>query len=179
MKDDRVCLEAMLAALRETARVAGTLVDGDEARRIIVDRAYYYLANPDPRHRFLAGDYLDFDSERFLRMKKFLLRLEKLLDFPASASLWVRVKGLEDHVTVACHNGNIHRYYRFGEALRPLEGDMARCLETGEITTVPLEENGGMLTVLAPVRDSLDRAVGLVELSARHPASGGRPPGWN
>ena len=115
-----------LDALRELARVATALIDGDEARRIIVDRAYHHLANPSEEHPFLVGDHFDVDGERFLRMKKFLLRIETLTPFACDTALWVRVKGREDHVTVACQNGEMKRYYRFGEGARPAERNRSR-----------------------------------------------------
>ncbi len=179
MTTDDPKVQEALEALKQTARVATTLIDGDEARRIIVDRAYYHIANPDPQHRFLSGDYYDVDLERFLRLKKFLLRLETLVDFPCNAALWVRVKGLEDHVTVACQNGSIHRYYRFGEEKRLIEAEMAACLDSNEITVAPLDEESRTVTDLAPVRNSLGDPIGLVELSARNPLSQSLIPAWS
>jgi len=46
----------VLVELRQTARVASVMVDGEEALRIITDRAMRYIANPDPAHVFLSGD---------------------------------------------------------------------------------------------------------------------------
>lgn len=172
-------VQVALDALRETARIASVLIDGDEARRIIVDRAYYHIANPSPEHRFLASDYFDVDLAGFLRMKKFLTRLERLVEFPCNAALWVRVKGQEDHVTVACQNGTLHRYYRFGEGKRPIEGEMAACFASGEVTVAPTDHPSGTITVLAPVRNSLADVVALVELTARNAAAQELAPAWS
>jgi hypothetical protein len=168
-----------LRALVEAARVASVMIDGDEAGRTITARAMQYIAHPDPEYPFLSGDYYDVDQPVFLRMKKTLLRLERLLDFPCSASLWVKVEGLEGHVTLAVQNGSIHRYYRFGEAQIELPAEMAECIDKGQITVAPLEHPLQMLTVLAPVFDSLGDIVGVVELSALHPASRSPAPAWS
>jgi hypothetical protein len=168
-----------LQALLEAARVASVMVDGDEARRIITARAMRYIAHPDPEYPFLSGDYYDVDHQTFLRMKKTLLRLERLLDFPCSASLWVRVEGLQGYATLAVQNGSIHRYYRFAEQKIAFPAEMAECVESGQTVVAPLEHPSQTLTVLAPVFDSLGDVVGVVELSALHPASRSPAPAWS
>lgn len=168
-----------LQALSEAARVASIMVDGDEAGRIITARAMHYVAHPDPKHRYLAGDYYDVDHATFLRMKKTLLRLERLLDRRCSTSLWVRVEGLEGYVTLAVQNGSVHRYYRFGEVKIELTAEMSECIRTGQTVVAPLEHPSQTLTVLAPVFDSLGEVVGIVELSTLHPASSSMAPAWS
>jgi hypothetical protein len=169
----------MLEALSEAARVASVMVDGDEASRIITERAAHYIAHPDPEYRFLAGDYYEVDQATFLRMKKTLLRLERLLDFACSTALWVRVEGLEGRVTLAVQNGSVHRYYRFGQLSVELPLEMAECFETGQTVVAPTESPDQPLTVLAPVYDSLGDVVGIVELSALHPESRSLAPVWS
>jgi hypothetical protein len=166
-------------ALTEAARVASIMVDGDEAKRIITDRAMHYISHPDPNHRFLSGDHFDVDHAHFLRMKKTLLRLERLLGFSCSASLWVNVEGLEGTVTLAVQNGSLHRYYRFGEEKLEAPAEMVECIGTGQTVVAPLEHPSQMLTVLAPIFDSLGDVSGAVELSALHPASRTEAPAWS
>jgi hypothetical protein len=165
----------MVKALTEVARVASAMVDGDEAKRILTDRAMRHVAHPDPEYRFLSGDYYDVDHDTFLRMKKTLLRLERLLDFACDTALWIRVKGMEEYVTLAVQNGAVHRYYRFGQEKMELPPEMAACIETGQTIVAPLEHASGTITVLAPVFDSLGEAAGVVELSAMHPRSRSAP----
>ena len=169
----------MLRALRDAARVASVMVDGDEAMRIVTDRAKHYIAHPDPEHRFLAGDHYDVEHAAFLRMKKTLLRLERLLDFACCASLWIVVEGLGGVMTLAVQNGSIHRYYRFGEEEVESPVEMTECVETGQTVVAPLEHPSQTLTTLAPVFDSLGDVVGVVELSATHPASRSPAPAWS
>ena len=170
-------LKALKAALREAARVAAVLVDGELATRIVTERAWHYMKNPDPRHRFMAGDYYDVDHAGFLAMKKFLLRLETLPGMPCCASLWLAVPGKSDRVTVAVQNGTLHRYYRWGMGSREAEPEMARCLASGEAVEAP--DSPELVTVLAPVRNSLGDVVGCVELTAPNPASKKLAPAWS
>lgn len=169
----------ILNAMAKVARVASVMVDGDRASRIITDRAMHYLAHPDPDYRFLVGDYYDVDHDAFLHMKKMLLRLERLLDFPCSTALWVQVAGLEGYVTLVVQNGSVHRYYRFGQEKVQLETEMAECIESGQTIVVPVAHADQVLTVLAPVFDSLGDVVGVVEFSTWHPASDSLPPAWS
>jgi hypothetical protein len=165
--------------LTEAARVASLMVDGEEARQIITDRAIHYISHPDPNHRFLSGDHFDVDHARFLRMKKTLLRLERLLDFSCSASLWVPVEGLEGTMTLAVQNGSLHRYYHFGQEKLETPAEMAECIKTGQTVVAPLKHPSRTITVLAPVFDSLGDVAGVVEFSAQHPASQTLAPAWS
>ena len=177
MMQDRIC--RTIEALKEAARVASIMVDGDQARRIITERAMHYIAHPDPNHRFLSGDHYDVDHAHFIRMKKMLLRLERLLDFPCSTSLWVQVEGREGTMTLAVQNGSIHRYYRFGAEKLETPDEMAECIKTGQTIVAPSEHASQTITVLAPVFDSLGDVAGVVEFSARHPASQALTPAWS
>lgn len=169
----------MLKAMEDVARVAAVMLDGEEAKRIIVDRAFQHMANPNTKHRFMAGDYFDVDAPTFLRMKKTLQRLALLLDFPCGTSLWVPVKGQPDHVTVAVHNGTLHRYWTFGQLKCKAEGALAACLREGTVTAVPLTAGDKWLTALAPVKDSLGDVAGAVEITAMNPSCRELAPAWS
>lgn len=168
-----------LDAMQTAARVASVMVDGEEAKTIIMDRSFYHMVNANPRFRFMAGDYFDVDAASFLRMKKTLQRLALLLDFPVGTSLWVPVKGQEDHVTVAVHNGNMHRYWTFGQLKRKADGALAECLSSGQVVSVPPTADDPWVTVLAPVRDSLGNVSGVIEFTAMNAACKNLAPAWN
>jgi hypothetical protein len=172
-------VEAMLRAMEGVARVASVMVDGDEASRIIARRAMRYIAEPDPDYGFLAGDYYDVDHATFLRMKKLLLRLERLLDFPCSTSLWVRVGGSVGLMTLAVQNGSVHRCYRFGQLRIETPPEMAECVRARGTIVAPLEHPTRTLTVLAPVFDSLGDVTAVIEFSALHPEAQALPPAWS
>ena len=171
-------IRRILDDLAKVARVAEAMIDGELAMRIITDRAAHYIANPNPQHRFLSSDYYDVDHAGFLLMKKTLLRLETLAGFACNATLWIRVKET-DLITAVVQNGQLHRYWTFGEEGRKPEGELAACLSTGRITPAPVDGSEDFLTVLAPVRDSLGDVVGCVEVTTAHPASKRLAPAWS
>jgi hypothetical protein len=159
------------------------MVDGDEARRILTERAMHHIAHPDPDYRFLSADYLNFEHGVFDHMKKTLLRLERLADAVygrrCCTALWVPVEGRAGQVTLAVQNGSVHRYYRFGQASMDAPEEMARCFESKAVVVAPLEHPSGTITVLAPVLDSLGDVSGVVELSALHPDAQALAPAWS
>jgi hypothetical protein len=173
-------IKKRMAALKELARVAEAMIDGEQAKIIISDRAFYYMLNSPPEHRYMSGDYFDVDHPKFLRMKKTLKRLEKLVDFTCGTSLWVRIKGSDKFVTVAVHNnrGWLHRYFRADEAKFTPPPEMKECFDKGHIVLAPIKTTLSGLTALAPVRDSLGDVVGVVELTTSHPAAKPLSPPW-
>jgi hypothetical protein len=177
MMSDRT--QSIVEALSEVARVASVMVDGDEARRILTERAMYHIAHPDPDYRFLSADYYDVEHETFLRMKKTLLRLERLSEVRCDSALWIPVAGREGQVTLAVQNGSLHRYYRFGQPAMEAPEEMARCVRRKETVVAPLDHPSETITVLAPVLDSLGDVAGVVELSARHPDARSQAPAWS
>jgi hypothetical protein len=173
----RPTLKKMTADLREAGRVASVMVDGDLAQAIITARAMHYIRNPNPRYRYMTGDYFDVDHDNFLRMKKTLLRLGRLVDFPCGTSLWIPVPGRKNLVTCVVQNYKLHRYYRFGAASAKTAPEMARCMKRGRVVVAPVEED--LVTVLAPVRDSLGEVVGFVEFCSPNPRSKALAPAWS
>jgi len=169
----------VLAGLKELARIASVMVDGDEAGRIISERSLKYIANPNPAHRFMTGDYFDVDHATFLRMKKTLKRLERLAEFPVSTALWMLVKGKENLATMAVQVGNLNRYWQWGTHQLEMKGEVAECARTGQVMTAPAAEGDELLTALAPVRDSLGDVVGMVEFTAKNPACKTLDPAWS
>jgi len=159
----------VLAELTRLAEIAAGILDGEEAKRIITETAMHYIANPDPEHRFLAGDYYDVDRELFLRTKKLLLRLERLArGVEVDSSVWVPVPG-QDAVTTAVHNGVDHRYYTFGQETLPTPPEMREVFATGQIRQLPPDADGNrqQVTALAPIRDSLGQVVAVAEFTSR------------
>ena len=159
----------VLAELTRLAEIAAGILDGEEAKQIITEAAMHYIANPDPEHRFLSGDYYDVDPELFLRNKKLLLRLERLArGVEVDSSIWVPVPGRET-VTTAVHNGVNHRYYTFGQETLSTPPEMREVFATGEIRQLPADSHGDrrQVTALAPIRDSLGQVVAVAEFTSR------------
>lgn len=157
--------EDIVAELTRLAEIAEGMLDGEVVKTIVTEKAMHYVANPDPRHRFLAGDYYDVDHESFLAVKKFLMRLERLGKVALNGSVWVPVPG-RDQVTVAVQNGAYHRYYEFGQGTLDTPAEMKDVFQTGRIVAVGPAPDDKRVTVLAPVRDSLGDVVAAVELTA-------------
>ncbi|GAH60975.1 unnamed protein product, partial [marine sediment metagenome] len=110
MTDATANADALLAELTRLGEIAAGILDGEEVKRIITERAMHYIANPTPEHKYLGGDYFDVDHELFGRTKRLLIRIARLSDAQVSTSAWVPVPG-QAQVTVAVHNGVRHRYY--------------------------------------------------------------------
>ncbi len=164
---------AIRSELTRLAEIAAGMLDGEVVKAVITEQAMHYVANPDPAHRFLAGDYYDVDHAAFLAVKKFLIRLERLGKVRLNASVWVAVPGREQ-VTVAVQNGAHHRYYQFGQGAMDTPAEMKQLFQSGQITAAPEHER--LVTVLAPVRDSHDAIVAAVELTAPLDVQG---PAWS
>ena len=175
MTDATANADALLAELTRLGEIAAGILDGEEVKRIITERAMHYIANPKPEHKYLGGDYFDVDHELFGRTKRLLIRIARLSDAQVSTSAWVPVPG-QDKVTVAVHNGVRHRYYDFGQEAADTPREMQEVFGTGEVVAVGPEGDRAVATVLAPVRDSLGEVVAVIELTA--PLEG-QAPAWS
>lgn len=150
--------------LLRVAEIATVIVDGDEASRILTDDAIFHLVHENTQYRFLSMDHYNVHIPTFQRMKKLLLRLERLSELAVNCSLWVPL--LEgDRVTLVVQNGNVNRYYRFGQKSLQTPDAMRSCLETGEPVSVGPDEERAVATILAPVFDSLYDVAAVLELS--------------
>lgn len=168
----------MIDAMKEVARVATVMLDGEEATQIPSARAREYVTNRAPQFRHMSGDYWDVDHETFLRTKKAMLRLQRLVDFDCSTALWIRTTGAGTSLTLICRNGTVHRYSGFGTSRIEIDDALAACLESGEVTVPGPDEEKHTVTVLAPVFDSLGDVAGVLELNALAPVPGATAPTW-
>src|SRR6516225_8191881 len=89
--DDRFTRE-----LDDAARVASVMVDGDACRNIVTARALSYMLRNDPRDRFVGGDNYEVHPDAFDAVKKTLIRISRLVSFPADANLWMPLAGHPD-----------------------------------------------------------------------------------
>jgi hypothetical protein len=155
---------AISAELSRVAGIATVMLDGDEASRILTDDAVFHLVHENTQYRFLSMDHYNVDIPTFVRMKKLLLRLERLSGLGVNCSLWVPLLD-GDRVTLVVQNGNVNRYYRFGQKFLETPDAMRRCFETGEPVSIAPEEDTAVATVLTPVFDSLYEVAAVLELS--------------
>src|SRR3954449_12205022 len=78
--------------LDDAARVASVMVDGDACRRIVTPRAMEFMLRTDAADRYLASDNYDVNHSAFDAVKKTLIRISRLVSFPADANLWMPVE---------------------------------------------------------------------------------------
>ena len=155
-------------ALDDAARVASVMVDGDLCKRIVTPRALDYMFKVDPRDRWVAGDNYEVSYAAFDAVKKTLIRIGRLVPFPADANLWMPIAGHPDKIRVVIRNGNeLSQFWPWGALYQDMIPEMKTVLESGRRVTVT--QKPGWVSVLAPVSDSLGDTVAVVEVaSQRH-----------
>lgn len=154
--------------LDDAARVASVMVDGDLCRRIVTARAMEYMFKVDPRDRFLAGDNYEVNYDAFDAVKKTLIRISRLVSFPADANLWMPIAGHPGKIRVVIRNANeLSQFWPWAALYQDMIPEMKTVLESGRRVTVARKP--GWVSVLAPVADSLGDVVAVVEVaSQRH-----------
>jgi hypothetical protein len=159
--EDRFVLE-----LDDAARVASVMVDGDACRRIVTARAMDYLLRTDAADRFLASDNYDVNYSAFDSVKKMLIRISRLVSFPADANLWMPIPGHPDKIRVVIRNANeLSQFWPWGALYQSMIPEMRTVLATGRRITVA--QKPGWVSVLAPVSDSLGDIVAVVEVASQ------------
>ena len=149
---------AQAAQLDEVARVGSVMVDGDLCARIVTERALTYLFKADPRDPWVAGDNYDAEDAVFIAVKKTLLRLSRLVPFPADVDLWMPIQGHPDKIRVVIRNTHeMSQFWPWGALYQDMIPQMKTVLETGKRVTVT--DKPGWISVLAPVFDSLGESV--------------------
>jgi hypothetical protein len=157
--------------LDEAARVASVMVDGDACRRIVKPRAMDYLLRTDGPDRFLAGDNYEVNHSVFDAVKKTLIRISRLVSFPADANLWMPIPGHPDKIRVVIRNANeLSQFWPWGALYQPMIPEMKTVLETGRRITVA--QKPGWVSALAPVSDSLGDIVAVVEVASQRQLDG-------
>lgn len=160
---------ARAGQLESIARTASVMVDGDVCQRIVTTRAAKYLLKTltgDPGWE--AGDNYDVDGASFLLTKKTLMRLSRLADFPVDVNLWLPVTPDHAFIHIAIRNRyEMSQFWPWGKLTQETPAVMRTVLREGKPVTVPGKD--GFLSVLAPVRNSLDEIVGLVEVATKTP----------
>jgi hypothetical protein len=158
--------ESFTRALDEAARVASVFVDGDVCERIVTPRAREYMFRNDPKDKWAAGDNYDVYHEAFNQTKKTLIRVSRLVPFPADANLWMPIKGQPDKIRVVIRNANeLSQFWPWSALYQEMIPEMRTVLETGK--RIAVSKKPGWVSVLAPVSNSLGDIVGLVEVASR------------
>ncbi len=149
--------------LQEIARVATAMIDGDVCQHIVTERALQHMLRSDPRDEWQAGDNYDVHEAPFIHTKKTLIRLATLAPYPVDVNLWMPVPTTPDIQLVIRNKYNLSEFWN-GELDQAMPPEMREVLQTGKTLTVQTKPE--MISVLAPVRNSLNEIVGLVEVVA-------------
>jgi hypothetical protein len=149
--------------LDDIARIATAMVDGEICQRIVTPRALEFMNRVDPRDRWADADNYDVDDQAFNATKKTLIRLSSLVSYPVDVNLWMPLEGKTPRIQVVVRNRyEMSQFWEWGRLYQPMFPEMQTVLSTGRRVTV--EKKAGFVSVLAPVRNSLDDIVGLVEV---------------
>jgi hypothetical protein len=151
--------------LREVARVATAMLDGDQCRRIVSPKSIQEMFAESPRDKFAASDNYTVDHEAFIQVKKTLIRLSTLASTPCDVNLWMPLPK-EGKIHIVIRNVNeMSQFWTWGALFQDMHPAMKSVLSNGRPQLV--QEKPGMISILAPVRDSLGDIAGLVEVVAR------------
>ncbi len=152
--------------LDNVARIASVMVDGDLARRIQTPRSIASMLETNPRDQWAAADNYDVDHQAFTTTKKTLIRLSRLCATPCDVNLWMAVPAKPSRIQIVIRNVHeMSQFWPWGALHQETPAEMKRVLDTGERLSV--QHRPGIVSVLAPVRDSLGDIVALVEVVAQ------------
>jgi hypothetical protein len=95
-----------------------------------------------------------------------LIRISRLISFPADANLWMPIPGQPDKIRVVIRNANeLSQFWPWGALYQNMIPEMKTVLDTGKRITVA--QKPGWVSVLAPVTDSLGDIVAVVEVASQ------------
>jgi hypothetical protein len=152
--------------LERVGRVATVMVDGDVCQRIQTAKSARSMLVKDPRDPWRASDDFDVNDAAYLQTKKTLMRLAKLCPTACDVNLWMPVPANPPRVQILIRNvREMSQFWKWGELHQEMPAEMKQVLEKGEQVTV--RGKSGMVSVLAPVTDSLGDVVGLVEVVSK------------
>jgi hypothetical protein len=152
--------------LDEVARIASVMLDGDAARHIQTPRSLAMMLDPKPVEPWAASDNYEVNHREFIAMKKQLIRLARLCELPCELNLWMPVATKPARIQVVIRNVlEMSQFWPWGALNQPMPAEMKQVLETGKRVTV--SRTPRVISVLAPVFDSLGDVAGIVEVVAR------------
>lgn len=152
--------------LAYAARAASVFVDGDVCQRIVTPRAKALMFREDPNDKWAASDNYDVNADAFNQIKKTLIRVAKLVPFAADANLWMPIKGQPGKIRIVIRNVHeLSQFWPWGALYQDMIPEMKTVLDSGRPLTV--SKKPGIVSVLAPVSNSLGDVVAVVEVVSR------------
>ncbi len=166
-------MENVSRDLDEIGRISTGMIDGDVCQKIMTERALKWMFTVDPKDPWVAGDNFEVNYEPYIQTKKTLIRLSRLASFPCDVNLWMPFQDKPDKIQILVRNVNEwSQFWTWGQLNQDMPPEMKRVLETGKREQV--RRRPGMISILAPVYNSLGDIVALVEVVAFEP--GAKPP---
>jgi hypothetical protein len=158
--------ESVAKELDEIGRIAAVMVDGDVCQRIMTRRSLEQMFVQNPKDPWAASDNFQVHHEPYIQVKKTLIRLSRRVPFACDVNLWMPFREKPDKIQVLIRNVNEwSQFWTWGALTQDMPIEMKRVLETG--TRERVTRRPGMISVLAPVYNSLGDIVALVEVVAR------------
>lgn len=158
--------ETLARDLEEVARVASVMLDGDVCERIMTPRALQKMFAIGPNDRWAGSDNFDVNHEPFVRAKKTLIRLARLVPYPVDCNLWMPFKQDPKRIQILIRNRyEMSQFWTWGVLFQDQTLEMAEVLATRNPQTIA--QKGDFVSVLTPVSNSLGDRVGLVEVVSR------------
>ncbi len=155
--------DAREKTLEQVARAATAMIDGDLCRRIETPRSRSFATKIDPRDPWAAADNYDVEDDMFIRTKKTLMRLARLCDEPCDVNLWMPLPSDANKVQVVIRNVHeMSQFWTWGAMNQGMPAEMRTVLTEGKRVTV--RRRPGMISVLAPVYDSLGDIAAIAEV---------------
>jgi hypothetical protein len=160
--------ESVARELDEIGRIATVMMDGDLCQRIMTRRSLEQMFALNPKDRWAASDNFEVHHEPYIQAKKTLIRLSRLVPYACDVNLWKPFKERPDKIQVLIRNVNEwSQFWTWGALTQDMPVEMKRVLGTGKREQVTRKP--GMISILAPVYDSLGDIVALVEVVAVTP----------
>jgi hypothetical protein len=145
------------------AKICTKVLDGDRCWRLVTDRAEQWLLRELPGDKWAGMDNYDVDLSEFRSIKKDLIRLSRLTTVPTDCNLWMRVRTKESLVHAVIRQAkDWSQWYRFAQMTIEPMTDMRKALDGEQVMLK--DPTSGLISVLAPVRNSRKEVVGFVEI---------------
>ena len=152
--------------LDEIGRVATIMLDGDLSQKIMTQRALDKMFTVNPKDRWAGSDNFDVNSDPYIQIKKTLIRLSHLVDYPVDCNLWMPFAENPTKIQILIRQRNeLSQFWKWGDLYQDIPTEMQEVLQTGIRRAV--FKRSDLVSVLAPVFNSLGDIIGIVEVVSR------------
>jgi len=165
-----------IGRMQQLAAIGSGVIDGDDCLNIVTDRAARLMFARHARDPWAGADNYEVDHATFIRQKKLLIRLSRLVDFPVDCNLWLTCRKDPAKVQMVIRQvNNWSLFYHLGQMHIDPTPEMKKLLAAGEPVVVDRKsarigvERKHFVAVLSPVRTSMGDVIGFIEVCAPAP----------